>query len=301
MGLPVESPLRQIEIPPGHSIDEWNQAYAKVESYLAALRLRNKFLHGSVRLPHSRPCHPPARRETATAPTELAMEEAVKVINDWVGQVLQIDVADTPHRITTQGRLAMLLADVPGKWQEIFLTPGPWPEAFVKAMRESYLRAGPDFQISRMQPRPLDFGPIHTLTTLNKRPYLKMVLVWLLLMVCRCPSSSWLRTEPMTDARPATPRHGAGRAGRRSFACTIRCAAGAGCFCLFRSALVLAGREHAGCSPTCCGGSTGPNWHTVLLALFFILSFAASLRVSACGLRVSGAALGRPRPGHATQ
>jgi hypothetical protein len=77
----------------------------------------------------------------------------------------------------------MLLADVPGRWQEIFLTPGPWPEGFVKAMRESYLRAGPDFQISRMQPRPLDFGPIHTLTTLNKRPYLKMVLVWVMLMI----------------------------------------------------------------------------------------------------------------------
>jgi hypothetical protein len=49
-------------------------------------------------------------------------------------------------------------------------------------MRESYLRAGPDFQISSMQPRPIDLGPIHTLTTLNKRPYLRMMVVWLLLL-----------------------------------------------------------------------------------------------------------------------
>jgi hypothetical protein len=179
----VESPLRQIQIPPGHSIDEWNQAYAKVESYLAALRLQNKFLMGQYVYRILDRASRRAGRESGAAPTELAMEEAVKVINDWVGQVLEIDVADTPHRIATQGRLAMLLADVPGKWQELFLTPGPWPEEFVKAMRESYLRAGPDFQISQMQPRPLDFGPIHTLTTLHKRPYLKMVVVWVGLMI----------------------------------------------------------------------------------------------------------------------
>jgi hypothetical protein len=33
-----------------------------------------------------------------------------------------------------------------------------------------------------MQPRPIDLGPIHTLTTLNKRPYLRMMVVWLLLL-----------------------------------------------------------------------------------------------------------------------
>lgn len=178
----MESPLTQIQIPPGHSLDEWNQAYAKVERYLTALRLRNKFLLGQYVYRILDRATRRARTESAVAPTELAMEEAVKAINDWVGQVLGTDVADTPHRIATQGRLAMLLADVPGKWQELFLTAGPWPEEFVKAMRDSYLRAGPDFQISSMQPRPIDLGPIHTLTTLNKRPYLKMVILWLILL-----------------------------------------------------------------------------------------------------------------------
>ena len=91
----------------------------------------------------------------------------------------------SPRRLSVgleQNRLAMLLADVPGKWQELFLAPGPWPPEFLKAMRESYLRAGPDFQISSMQPRPIDLGPIHTLTTLNKRPYLRMMVVWLMLL-----------------------------------------------------------------------------------------------------------------------
>jgi hypothetical protein len=178
----VESPLTQIHIPLGQSLDDWNEAYAKVERYLTALRLRNKFLLGQYVYRILGRATRRARTETGVAPTELAMEEAVKAINDWVGQVLGSDVADTPHRIATQGRLAMLLADVPGKWQELFLAPGPWPPEFLKAMRESYLRAGPDFQISSMQPRPIDLGPIHTLTTLNKRPYLRMMVIWLLLL-----------------------------------------------------------------------------------------------------------------------
>jgi hypothetical protein len=178
MGLPVDTPLTDIRLPAGQSVELWNEAYAKVECFLSALRVRNKFLLGQYvyRILHR--ATERARREPDKAPSELAMEEAVKVVNDWVGQVLQMDVADTPHRIATQGRLAMLLADVPGKWQELFLTSGPWPTEFVRAMRESYLRAGPGFQISQMQPRPIDLGPIHTLTTLNKRPYVKMIVGW---------------------------------------------------------------------------------------------------------------------------
>ena len=82
--------------------------------------------------------------------------------------------------LTTRGRLALLLADMPGRWQEQFLRPGPWPQEFVSAMRETYFRAGPDFQLSKMAPRPLDLGPITTLTNLGRLPYLRMTLVWTL-------------------------------------------------------------------------------------------------------------------------
>lgn len=173
------TPLNQIQLPFGHSSEEWNHAYGKVENYLAALRLENRFLRGQYVYRILQRAVQRARREPDVAPSELAMEEAVKAINDWVGHLLNIDVADTPHRISTQGRLAMLLADVPGKWQDQFLTPPPWPEEFVKNMRESYLRAGPDFQLSTMEPRPMDLGPIHTLTSLSSRPYTKMLLLWL--------------------------------------------------------------------------------------------------------------------------
>ena len=82
--------------------------------------------------------------------------------------------------LSTRGRLALLLADMPGKWQEQFLRPGPWPQEFIGAMRETYFRAGPDFQLSKMAPRSLDLGPITALTNLGRLPYFKMTLVWTL-------------------------------------------------------------------------------------------------------------------------
>ena len=46
-------------------------------------------------------------------------------------------------------------------------------------MRESYLHAGPDFQLSNMTPRPLDFGPVATLTGFGRLPYWRMMLIWI--------------------------------------------------------------------------------------------------------------------------
>ena len=58
--------------------------------------------------------------------------------------------------------------------------PGPWPDEFGLAMRDGYLRAGPNFQLASMTPRPLDLGPIATLTHWSRMPYVKMTVSWAL-------------------------------------------------------------------------------------------------------------------------
>jgi hypothetical protein len=50
-------------------------------------------------------------------------------------------------------------------------------------MRETFIRSGPDFQISQMTPRPLDLGPIATITNLARLPFRTMVLAWILFAV----------------------------------------------------------------------------------------------------------------------
>jgi hypothetical protein len=121
-----------------------------------------------------------APAELERSATQLAAEEMDHLVTEWFGEVLQSPSAKADQTLSTRGRLALLLADMPGRWQEQFLRPGPWPDEFTTAMRDAFLRAGPDFQLSKMTPRPLDLGPITTLSNLGKMPYFRMTLVWAL-------------------------------------------------------------------------------------------------------------------------
>jgi hypothetical protein len=162
--LPLESAMSATPgTPPGQlagrPLEEWNAAYSKVESYFHALRVRNKVLLGQlVALVLERAMQRSASEPQRSA-TELAVEEMDHLVNEWFAQVLQAPPAGA-EMLSTRGRMALLLADMPGRWQDQFLRPGPWPDEFA-AMREMYLRAGPDFQLAKMTPRPLDLGADH--------------------------------------------------------------------------------------------------------------------------------------------
>jgi len=164
----------------GRPLDEWNAAYSKVENYFHALRVRNNVLRGRLVLLVLQRAMRRAPNEPQSTATELSAEEMDRVVTDWFGEVLQESPTGADNMLSTRGRLALLLADMPGKWQDQFLQPGPWPQEFINAMREMYLRAGPDFQLSKMAPRPLDLGPITTLTRISRLPYARMVASWVL-------------------------------------------------------------------------------------------------------------------------
>jgi hypothetical protein len=163
----------------GRPLEEWNAAYAKVESYFLALGVRNKLLLGQLVSRVLDHAIERASQEPDRATMELAAEEMEWVVAEWYSAVLNVPSTQTDPLLSTRGRLALLLADMPGRWQDQFLKPAPWPEEFLRAMRESYLRAGPDFQLSQMDPRPIDFGPIATLTNLGKLAWVRMLFVWL--------------------------------------------------------------------------------------------------------------------------
>jgi hypothetical protein len=163
----------------GRPLEEWNAAYSKVESYFHALRVRNKVLLGQLVARVLERAMQRSAREPARSATELAVEEMDRLVNEWFAQVLQAPPAGA-DMLSTRGRLALLLADMPGQWQDQFLRPGPWPEEFALKMREAYLLAGPDFQLAKMTPRPLDLGAIATLTQLSRLPYFKMAASWAL-------------------------------------------------------------------------------------------------------------------------
>lgn len=162
----------------GRPLDDWNAAYAKVESYFHALRVRNRVLLGRLVIQVLRRAMRRAPNEPDLSATQLAAQEMDLLVTEWFALVLQDQPTGSDQMLSTRGRLALLLVDMPGKWQDQFLRPGPWPEEFVTAMRETFIRSGPDFQLSKMAPRPLNLGPITTITNLARLPFRTMVLAW---------------------------------------------------------------------------------------------------------------------------
>ena len=158
-------------------VDEWNEAYETVESYFCALGLRNKLLlsHCIYRvLQRVVEIHDPA---SGQKPATLAMIEAMRLVADWLQKVLKIELPDS--RLAARGRLALMLADLKGKWQPWFLVDEPWPEDFVNSMRKSYLSAGPAFQERNMTPQSIEISPLlhgfsGALESLDKLPVLKI-------------------------------------------------------------------------------------------------------------------------------
>jgi hypothetical protein len=164
--------------------EEWNAAYVRVEDYLRAHRVHNR-LH-QIRL-IQRILERAAERHAANpaiAPTVLAAEETEAIMDAWFAEVL--DVRGMPHeRIAVDGRVALLLCDGPQRWPQAFLDDHRIPEDFVRAMRASSMRAGPDLAVSSMVPRPIDLGPIteaagETLERLGRWPIVRVLVLWIL-------------------------------------------------------------------------------------------------------------------------
>jgi hypothetical protein len=165
---------------------EWEEAYTAVEAYLQALRLRNRLLVAELvrgilwRASERRIKEPdkPARL--------LAMEEALTEIANWTQDVLDVPLEN--RRLAARGRLALLLAGMPDKWQGVFLTPPPWPPAFVEAMKKSYLAAGPRFANLTMVPKPLELNAIGSgaaqwWQTMDRKPIVRLMFTAVLLAI----------------------------------------------------------------------------------------------------------------------
>lgn len=160
---------------------EYDESYRRVNAYIAALGVHQEFLRNQlVHRVMERTFDETKPGERASL--EIAIREVEQETFSWLSRVLAIS-QDQTEEISLRGRLALLLADFPGKWQELFLADPPWPEDFVRAMRESYLNAVPHFYTGSMVDRPLELGYIPrlaevTLLTLEKTRWLRLILLW---------------------------------------------------------------------------------------------------------------------------
>ncbi|HZP59708.1 MAG TPA: hypothetical protein VFB27_05235, partial [Opitutaceae bacterium] len=182
---------RAVDLPPAFrpktgTMEEWNAAYVRVEDYLRAHRIHNR-LHQSRLI--QKILERAARRHAehpALDPTTLAAEETEALMDVWFGRVL--NDSDQPNeRVAINGRLALLVSDGPQKWPYAFLDDENVPADFARAMRASYVRAGPDLAVSSMVPRPIELGTIsevagETLERFERWPLLRTLFLWALFL-----------------------------------------------------------------------------------------------------------------------
>ena len=131
------------------------------------------------------------RAHRSSSPTELAIAAIDQQLANWLRAALGLPEEESDQSVSQRGRLALLLVDMPGRWQDAFLSPSPWPEDFINTLRQKYPTTGPEFRRTHMSARPLNLGALPkvadaALRGLEKHPRMRFVLTWgsiLLLLV----------------------------------------------------------------------------------------------------------------------
>lgn len=165
----------------------WDEAFLRVESYLRAHQIESRIVLNRLVVEIVRAARAVSDSPAGAGldPVALAMREAERRTTEWFARVLG-DAADPDdERLGTRGRIALVMADVPARWPQHFLASAPPPFELVEAMRAAYLEAGPELELTRMVPRPLDFGPIANVAdeawkTFARWPILRALFGWAL-------------------------------------------------------------------------------------------------------------------------
>jgi hypothetical protein len=168
----------------------WDEAFLRVESYLRAHQIESRLVLNRLAIEIIRAARAVADAPGSPAsaqpdPVALAMGEAERRTTAWFTRVLGDAVDPDDERLGTRGRIALVMADVPARWPQYFLAETPPPPELVEAMRAAYIEAGPELELTRMVPRPFDFGPIANVAdeawkTFARWPVLRAILGWLL-------------------------------------------------------------------------------------------------------------------------
>ena len=144
---------------PPRTDSDWNEAHERVESYLRAHRIVQPLaLSELTNEIVARAWHDNAS-DTDITPVTRALREADNVITAWFARALE---QQGPHcrRLGVRGRLALALADAPGRWPDAFLAPTPPPRELSETMRAAFLRAGPAPRLYKMTAPAIPLGPL---------------------------------------------------------------------------------------------------------------------------------------------
>ncbi len=159
----------------------WNEAHDRLRHFFETFALADKAQVSRLTLKvldRTRELH---RDDPSRHPATLAMEQAQKLVGEWLATHLETQNKPLPY-IFASGYMALFLSRIFQKAPTTFLT-SHLPENLSQEMRQALLVIGPDLQISSMTPRHLDFGPMRDLARetwhrWNSREILIALLFW---------------------------------------------------------------------------------------------------------------------------
>lgn len=154
----MSDPRAQSTFPPRHD-PAWNEAHERVESYLRAHHIVQPIALSELTNAIVSRAWSHHSRDTPLAPVTLALREADDTITAWFARAL---AQPGPHsrRLGVRGRLALALADAPGRWPRAFLAPTPPPRELTDNMRAAFLRAGPAPRLYKMASPTISLGRV---------------------------------------------------------------------------------------------------------------------------------------------
>jgi hypothetical protein len=135
----------------------WDEAYLRVQSYLRAYGLDSVVTLNEVTSSIIREARERAAAGCQGEPVSLALDVTHSRIGAWFARSGgECDWSDDRTRL--QGRLALIVADLPGRWANSFLAADPLPAGLAGAMASFRILPGPEVRLTNMSPEPLEFA-----------------------------------------------------------------------------------------------------------------------------------------------
>lgn len=176
------APLAAATVPP---TAEWDEAFLRVESYLRAHRIESRVQLNQLATGIINRARVLAAEHPDQAPVTLAMQVTRARIGEWLVHAIgQGDWAD--ERFRARGRLALLLADIPRRCPERFLSHAELPAQTQARLSDAQLQPGPEVRLTRMPSTSLEF-PITDMVeqkweTFSRSIFVRAATSWLLLV-----------------------------------------------------------------------------------------------------------------------
>jgi hypothetical protein len=128
-----------------------------VESYLRAYGLESAVLLNRVTSEIIAVARSSVSESLSQEPVTVALNVTQARIGAWFSRAAR-SVDWTDDQVRAQGRLALIVTEMPGRWADFFLSDEPVPVDLSAAMAEFQMLPGPELRLSGMVPEPLEFG-----------------------------------------------------------------------------------------------------------------------------------------------